>query len=102
MRPTMMGDSVVILRNMPVALDSDVGRAFVTDATRAAEGLISDRELAEKYKFSPADWQAITKDVMLGRAIRAERERRVHSGIAAKESAAKHFVRMPTILAGIA
>ena len=39
---------------------------------------------------------------MLARAIRAEREHRVRSGIAAKEAAAKHFVKMPTILAGIA
>jgi hypothetical protein len=97
-----MGDSIVTLRSTPVALDSDVGRAFVVDATRAAEGLLSDSELAIKYELSPADWQAIAKDVALGRAIRAERERRVHSGIAAKESAAKHFVKMPTILAGIA
>jgi hypothetical protein len=97
-----MGDNIVTLRNTPVALDSDIGRAFVADATRAAEGLISDRELAEKYELSPADWQAITKDMMLARAIRAERERRVHKGTAAKEAAAKHFVKMPTILAGIA
>ena len=68
-----MGD-VITLRSVPIDLISDVGRQFVTDATRAAEGLISDRELAEKYELSPADWQGIVKDVALGRAIRAERQ----------------------------
>jgi hypothetical protein len=98
-RPAM-GD-VVILRSTPVDITSDVGRQFVMDCTRAAEGLLTDKELAEKYELSPADWQSITKDKALGRAIRAERERRVLTGAAAREAAAKHFVRAPTILAGI-
>jgi hypothetical protein len=46
----------------------------------------------------PADWQAITKDKALGHAIRAERERRVRSGTAVKEAAAKHLVKGPGIL----
>jgi hypothetical protein len=96
-----MGD-IINLRNTPVPVGGDVWHAFVVDCTRAGEGLISDRELAEKYELSPADWQSIIKDVGLAHAIRAERERRVHNGGAAKESAAKHFVKMPTILAGIA
>ena len=96
-----MSDTV-ILRSIPVDLHSDVGHAFVTDCTRAAEGLLSDRELAAKYELSPADFQNIAKDAALGRAIRAEREHRVLSGVAAKESAAKQYVKMPTILAGIA
>jgi hypothetical protein len=90
--------NVVILRSIPVELNSDVGRQFVGDCTRAAEGLITDKELAEKYELSPADWQNITKDVALGRAIRAERERRVHNGTAVREAAAKHFVKAPGIL----
>jgi hypothetical protein len=92
-----MGD-VVNLRSIPIDLDSEVGHQFIVDATRAAEGLITDRELAEKYELSPADWQAITKDKALGHAIRAERERRVRSGTAVKEAAAKHLVKGPGIL----
>src|SRR5262245_57835104 len=92
-----MGD-VVNLRSIPIDLNSDVGHAFVVDATRAAEGLLTDRELAEKYELSPADWQAITKDVALGHAIRAERERRVRSGTAVREAAAKQLVKGPGIL----
>ena len=92
-----MGD-IVNLRSIPIDLNSDTGHQFVTDCTRAAEGLITDKELAEKYELSPADWQSITKDMALGRAIRAERERRVHNGTAAREAAAKHFVKAPGIL----
>jgi hypothetical protein len=92
-----MGD-VVNLRSIPIDINSDVGHQFVVDATRAAEGLITDRELAEKWELSPADWQAITKDKALGHAIRAERERRVRSGTAVKEAAAKHLVKGPGIL----
>ena len=93
-----MDDSIVTLRNTPIALDSDVGRQFVVDCVRAGEGLITDRELAEKYELDPPAWIAITKDVELGHAIRAERERRVLNGVAAREAAAKHFVKAPGIL----
>ena len=95
-----MGD-VVNLRSIPVDLNSDLGHAFVVDATRAAEGLITDAELSEKYELSPADWQAITKDKALGHAVRSERERRVRSGQAVKEAAAKHLVKGPGILDSI-
>lgn len=83
-----MGE-IVTLFSTSIDLNSDAGHQFVTDATRAAEGLITDKELAEKYELSPADWQNITKDMALGRAVRAERERRVLNGVAARESAAR-------------
>jgi hypothetical protein len=92
-----MSDTVV-LRGIPTDLDSAIGHVFVIDCTRAAEGLISDKELAEIYEISPADWQNIAKDAALAHAIRAERDRRVRSGTAAREAAAKHFVKAPTIL----
>src|SRR5262245_1974765 len=95
-----MGD-VVNLRSIPVDLNSDLGHAFVVDATRAAEGLITDAELSEQSELSPADWQAITKSKALGHAVRAERERRVRSGQAVKEAAAKHLVKGPGILDSI-
>ena len=73
-----MGD-VVNLRSTPIDLLSDTGRQFVVDCTRAGEGLINDRELAEKYELSPADWQSIKKDTALAHAIRAERESAAYS-----------------------
>jgi hypothetical protein len=92
-----MSDTV-ILRGVAVELNSDVGRRFVVDCVRAAEGLISDKELVEIYEISPADWQNIAKDTALARAIRAERDRRVLNGTAAREAASRHFVKAPTIL----
>jgi hypothetical protein len=96
-----MGAEIVNLHRSPIDLTTDAGHAFVVDATRAAEGLITDRELTEKYELSPADWRAITKDKALGVAIRTERERRVRSGTAVREAAAKHLVKGPGILDGI-
>jgi hydroxypyruvate isomerase len=87
-----MGD-IVNLRNTPFDLNTDLGHAFVVDATRAAEGLITDKELSEKYELSPADWRAIRKDKSIGVAVRTERERRVRSGQAVKEAAARHLIK---------
>jgi hypothetical protein len=91
-------DDLVVLRGISVPLDSTAGHAFVTDCTRAGEGLISDKELQEKYELSPVDWQNIIKDTALGHAIRAERDRRVLNGTAAREAACRHFTKVPTIL----
>jgi hypothetical protein len=60
--------------------------------------LIADAELQRKYELSPLDFQAIAKDSALIKAILAERERRVISGAAAREAAAKHLVKGPGIL----
>ena len=95
-----MGD-IVNLHSSPIDLDTDTGHQFVVDCTRAGEGLLSDKELQEKYELSPVDWRNITKDRALERAIRAERERRMLNGVAARKSAARHFVRAPTVLARI-
>jgi len=92
-----MGD-VVQLHSNPIDLTSDEGSMFVTDCCRAGEGLITDDELKEKYEIAAADWRHIAKDPALGRAIRAERERRVWNGSAAREAAAKHFVKAPKVL----
>jgi hypothetical protein len=95
-----MGE-IVRLRNTPIDINSDLGHAFVTDCTRAAEGLITDKELAEKWELNPADWRAITKSKELGRAIRSERERRVRSGLAVREASAKALIKGPGILDSI-
>jgi hypothetical protein len=43
---------VVILRGIPVALTTDLGRAFTADRARSAEKLISDDDLRTKYGLS--------------------------------------------------
>ena len=94
-----MGD-IVQLRS-PIDPDTELGRAFIVDAIRAGEGLISDKELQEKYEISDADFRVISKDKAVGRAIRSESECRVRNGTAAREAAAKHFVKAPAVLDGI-
>lgn len=94
----MRDDNTVVLGGVEVALTSSVGQAFIADCVRSAEGLITDKELAEIYEISPPEWQAIAKNAALGRAIRAERDRRVRSGVAAREAASRHFVKAPNIL----
>src|SRR6476661_7593799 len=91
-----MGE-IVQLRS-PIDITTDRGRDFIIDATRAGEGLITDAELQEKYEISDTDWRVIVKDKAVGRAIRSESERRVRNGTAAREAAAKHFVKAPAVL----
>src|SRR5262249_6957947 len=95
---TDRGDDLVNLHDTPTSLSSSAGREFVVDAVRAAEGLLSDDDLKNKYELSPADWQTISSNTTLIRAIQAERTRRVRSGQAAREAAAQHFVKAPKIL----
>ena len=92
-----MGD-VITLRGSPTDLNSDEGQAFVVDAVRSAEGLATDQDLQDKYELSPADWITIKQSVELGHKVRKERERRVFTGVAAREAAAKYFVKAPSIL----
>ena len=87
----------VTLHGVPFSLASSRGREFVCDCTRAAESLLSDQELRDKYELSDCDWQTITSNTALIRAIQAERRRRV-TGLCAREAAAQHFVKAPKIL----
>jgi len=67
-----MSSKVVQLHK--IDLNSDRGHAFVVDATRAAEGVISDKDLEAKYELSAVDLRNIAQDPAVGKAIRAERE----------------------------
>jgi len=84
-----------------VDLASDQGHAFLVDAVRAAEGLLSDRDLVEIHGVSPPELQALAKDSQFAKALRLERDRRVRNGTAARESAAQIFVRAPKIMGEI-
>jgi hypothetical protein len=55
-----MGE-IIPLRS-PIDITSDIGRAFVVDATRAGEGVITDQELQERYELSLADLKNIASD----------------------------------------
>jgi hypothetical protein len=86
------------LRGIEVTLDSDIGRSFLVDAVRAAENLISDDELQEVYEVTTEYLQSLATNKFFARALRAERDRRVRSGTAAREAASKYFIKSPKIL----
>ncbi len=88
----------VVLRGVTVALDTDVGQAFIADCARNTEGLISDLEIKTKYEISDPDWEQLASNVPLLHGVRAERERRILSGEAPREAAQRHFTKAPAIL----
>jgi hypothetical protein len=90
-----MGDVIPLF---PISLDTPQGHNLIVDICRAAEGLIKDDEVRDKYGLSAEVWRNSIKDRTLLQAVRAEKERRVLSGIAAREAAARHFVKAPGIL----
>jgi hypothetical protein len=93
-----MPRNTIVIGGTIVELASDEGRAFLVDAVRAAEGLITDQDLVELHGVSPPELQTLAKDLHFARALRAERDRRVRSGTAAREAASKFFVKSPKIL----
>jgi hypothetical protein len=99
--PAPTSDDIIVLRGTSTKLDSDVGRRFVADATRAAEGLITDDDLREKYELTAKNLKEMAKNPALVKAIRDERERRIRNGTAAREAASRHFVRAPNVMGAI-
>jgi hypothetical protein len=91
----------VTLRGVTVTLDTDVGQAFVIDCARNTEGLIPDAEIRRKYGLSDQDWERLAGNTPVLHAVRAERERRIANGDAAREGAQRHFAKAPTILGDI-
>jgi hypothetical protein len=99
--PPPAANNAIMFHGEPVPLDSDLGRKFVVDAVRAAEGLITDSDLREKYEISAKNLKEMTKNPALIKAIRDERERRMRNGTAAREAAQRHFIKAPDIMNSI-
>jgi hypothetical protein len=91
----------VTLRGVAVALNSDVGSAFITDLARNKERLFSDQQVCEKYDIEPTDWTTIAQNKALRLLVNAEHERRVLLGIATQEAAAKIFTESPEVMGSI-
>lgn len=90
-----------VLRGVTVALDTDVGQAFVADCARHTEGLVSDSDIKNKWTLTDEDWKRLADNTFLLQAVRAERERRIIIGDAAREAAQRHFAKAPTVLGDI-
>src|SRR5258705_1508809 len=91
----------VVLRDLAVALDSETGKLFISDCARNTEGLLSDLEIRTRYGLSDEDWVGLAGNGYLLIAVRAERDRRITSGEAAREAAQRHFAKAPDVLGGI-
>ena len=98
---TKSDDETVVLRGIPVPLTSDVGGAFISDCSRNRERLFSDQRLCEKYGLTMDAWAEIAQSKAVRLAVNAEHERRIRSGVAAQESAAKLFSEAPEVLGTI-
>ena len=91
----------VILRGVRVALKTDLGEMFVADCARNTEGLMPDHEIKTKYELSDEEWERLAGNTPLLRAVRAEFERRIANGDAAREVAQRYSAKAPTILGDI-
>jgi hypothetical protein len=84
-----------------IGLDSEPAKKFITDCARNTEGLLSDLEIQTRYGLSNEDWKGLATNFHLLNAVRAERDRRVLSGEAAREAAQRHFAKAPNVLGEI-
>jgi len=91
-------DGSVVLGGVAVSLGSDVATDFTTDTARHLEGLLPEKDLRTKYELSDDEWSRLAGNEQLLRAVRAELDRRITNGEAAREAAQKYFVRAPGIL----
>jgi hypothetical protein len=98
---TKVEDGTVVLRGVPVLLDSDVGRTFVVDCSRNWEKLLPDDQICERYGLTIGEWKASGNNKLLVRAVQLEHERRIRNGSAAQEAAAREFFKAPGVLGGI-
>jgi len=93
--------ATVTLRGISIPLASDVGGAFLSDCARNRERIMSDDAIREKYGIEADAWADIIKNPAVRLAVNAEAERRVRTGDAARDSAAKLFASAPEILGKI-
>jgi hypothetical protein len=92
-----MGDTI----NLPVALDSDLGRALVSDLARFSEGVLTEASVKKRHHFDDATWEALGDNEALIEAIEAEKLRRIRSGAAKTEKAQHLVIKAPDTLSGI-
>ena len=89
------------LRGVTVLLKTEIAHAFIADCARNTEGLLSDGDIKGKWALSDEYWVGLAANAPLLAAVRAERERRILSGDAAREAAQRYFAKAPTVLGDI-
>lgn len=92
-----MSDTV----NLPIALNSELGRNLVSDLARYAEGVCSEQEVRKKHHFDESTWESLGANEALIEAVEAEKLRRIRNGAAKREKSQHLVVKAPDILSGI-
>src|SRR5262245_50170538 len=73
-------------------------QAFIEDLSRFAEGVLTEKQVRQKYHlFDEATWTALNDDALVER-IELEKTRRIRSGATKRELAQNHAVAAPGIL----
>ena len=93
--------SSVVLRGETISLETEIGRAFVSDSARYTEGLLTATDIKSKWGLSDEAWSGFEQNAAVLDAVQRERERRVMNGDAAGEAARRQFVRAPSVLGTI-
>jgi hypothetical protein len=91
----------VVLRGHAIAIDSDIGHAFVTDCVRFIEGLITEEALKSKYGLTEEGWRSLAANEPLQQRVGTEKQRRIVSGDCAREKAAHLFVKAVDVVGDI-
>ena len=89
------------MRGTDVALDSELAKSFAADCARYTEGLLNEQELREAWGLDEQAWVQLAENMPLLLAIKAERERPIRSGEAAREAAQRAFANAPSVLSEI-
>ncbi len=90
--------SLVVLRGETISLDTEIGRAFISDCARFTEGVLAETDVKRKWGLSDEAWQGLEQNAAVLEAVKRERERRVMDGVAAAEAARWQFVKAPSVL----
>jgi len=93
--------SSVVLRSETISLETELGRAFVSDCAKFTEGLLAAADIKSKWGLSDETWSGLEQNAAVLDAVQRERERRVMNGVAAIEAARREFVKAPSILGTI-
>jgi hypothetical protein len=88
----------VRLHGSNVGLGSELAKSFFTECARCIEGLRTDREIKEAWHLDDREWDRLGENIPLLSAVRAELDRRIRSGEAAREAAQRHFANAPSVL----
>jgi hypothetical protein len=96
--PSVPGFVVDDAPNLPALVNNF---ELVIDLTRYAEGLLEEKHIRKKYRFTEDTWTALGHDEKFIEAVELERIRRVRDGSFKREKSQQHVTRAPDVLAGI-